>query len=63
MTSLRTKNILLDTPPVLPVYAKSELPPVVQGGLIYVTDDVDGPTPAFSDGVNWLRVYDGAVIS
>lgn len=31
--------------------------------IIYVTDDVDGATLAFSDGTNWLRVSDRAVIS
>lgn len=32
-------------------------------GLIYVSDDVGGPTPAFSDGTNWRRVADRAVVS
>jgi len=31
--------------------------------LIYITDEVGGPTLAFSDGTNWLRVQDRAIIS
>lgn len=31
--------------------------------LIYVSDETGGPTPAFSDGVNWRRVTDLAVVS
>jgi len=31
--------------------------------LIYVSDEVGGATIAFSDGINWLRAYDRAVIS
>jgi hypothetical protein len=33
------------------------------GGLIYVTDETGGATVAFSDGTNWRRVQDRAVIS
>jgi hypothetical protein len=31
--------------------------------MIFVSDEIDGPTMAFSDGVNWLRVRDNAVIT
>lgn len=31
--------------------------------LILVTDEVGGAVPAFSDGTNWRRVTDRAVIS
>lgn len=48
-------------------YAKASLPsPVLRAGgcgLIYVTDDVGGATPAFSDGTSWRRVADRAVIA
>jgi hypothetical protein len=47
----------------LPKYAKASLPTQSIGGLIYVTDDVGGAVPAFSDGTNWRRVTDRAVIS
>lgn len=33
------------------------------GGLIYVTDEAGGATAAFSDGTDWRRVQDRAVIS
>ena len=32
-------------------------------GLIYVSDETGGATIAFSDGTNWRRVQDRAVIS
>lgn len=34
-----------------------------EGSLIYVTDETGGPTMAFSDGSDWLRIYDNAVVS
>ena len=48
---------------VLASYAKTALPPVSTAGLIYVTNDTGGAVPAFSDGVNWRRVTDRAVIA
>jgi hypothetical protein len=30
---------------------------------IFVTDEVGGATPAFSDGTNWRRAADRAVVS
>jgi len=33
------------------------------GAMIYVTNEVGGAVPAFSDGTNWRRVTDRAVIS
>lgn len=45
-------------------YAKASLPSAANASrLIFVTDDVGGSTPAFSDGTNWRRVADRAVIS
>lgn len=32
-------------------------------GLIYVYDESGGPTLAFSDGTNWRRVQDRAIVS
>jgi len=49
---------------VLASYSKAALPSAsVPGSLIYVTNDVGGAVPAFSDGTNWRRVTDRAVIS
>lgn len=46
-------------------YVKAALPDVTGyvDGMIIVTDDVGGRVPAFSDGTNWRRVTDRAVIS
>ena len=33
------------------------------GAMIFVSDETGGSTPAFSDGSNWLRVSDRAIIS
>lgn len=33
------------------------------GSMIYVSNEVGGPVLAFSDGANWLRVTDRAIIS
>jgi hypothetical protein len=33
------------------------------GAMIYVSDEVGGGVPAFSDGTNWRRVTDRAVVS
>lgn len=33
------------------------------GGQVFVTDETGGPVPAFSDGSNWRRVTDRAVVS
>jgi hypothetical protein len=48
----------------LPSYAKAALPAAaVAGAMIYVTDDVGGAVPAFTDGTDWRRVTDRAVIA
>lgn len=33
------------------------------GGLVFVSDETGGATLAFSDGTNWRRVQDRAVIA
>ena len=40
-----------------------EVPDVLFPGLIYVSDETGGAVPAFSDGTDWRRVTDRAVIS
>jgi hypothetical protein len=52
-------------PVVLPSYPKAALPSAVDNAraLIYVTDEAGGAVPAFSDGTNWRRVTDRAVVS
>lgn len=46
-------------------YLKTALPAAATytGGMIFVTNDAGGSTPAFSDGTNWRRVADRAIIS
>lgn len=44
-------------------YTVANVPAAVSGyGLIMVTDEADGPVPAFSDLVNWRRCTDRAII-
>ena len=47
-------------------YAKTALPSAATAGagaMAYVTDEAGGAVPAFSDGTNWRRVTDRAVVS
>lgn len=57
--------MVLENPVVLGSYGKASLPTASSfaHGMIYVTDDVGGGTPAFSDGTNWRRTSDRNVIS
>jgi len=54
-----------DAPVRLPEYAVAELPDAAdwRGGQINVSDEAGGYVPAFSDGTDWLRVTDRAVVS
>lgn len=48
----------------LPSYTVGTLPAVgAAGGSIYVSNETGGATLAFSDGTNWRRVTDRAVVS
>lgn len=47
----------------LRVHSKASLPTPVVGGTIYVSDDIGGGVPAFSDGTVWRRMTDRAVIA
>lgn len=45
-------------------YAVADLPSATTPGrMIYVSDETGGATLAFSDGTNWRRVQDRAVVS
>lgn len=52
-------------PIVLASYVKTQLPTAAAytAGLIYVSNEAGGAVPAFSDGTNWRRVTDRAVVS
>jgi hypothetical protein len=57
---------LSSTGPVLfPSYTVTGVPPAAgnTGGMIYVSNEVGGATMAFSDGTNWRRVTDRAIVS
>lgn len=46
-------------------YAKAALPPAAAcgaGAMVYVSDEIGGAVIAFSDGTNWRRVTDRAVV-
>lgn len=49
----------------LPLFmvANVPLPSLTPGAMIFVTDETLGPIPAYSDGLNWLRVNDKVPIS
>jgi len=49
---------------VLPSYTVAGLPTAaIAAQFVYVTNDAGGPVPAFSDGTNWRRVTDRAIVS
>ena len=64
---LKLNQLLLGVTGVgMPTYVKASLPPVPPAGapsMIFVSDDVGGSVPAFSDGTNWRRVTDRNIIS
>jgi hypothetical protein len=58
-------NFLAFTSPVVDKsYTVATLPTAANaGGFIYVSNESGGAVPAFSDGTNWRRVTDRAVVS
>lgn len=58
-------NLFLGDSIALPQYTVANVPPVADNllGIIGVTDEVGGATPAWSNGTNWLRFSDGAIIT
>lgn len=52
-------------PLLLMSYTVATLPTasLYEGAIIYVSNEVGGKTVAFSDGTNWRRVQDRAVVS
>ena len=57
--STRTQAFMLATYTVATLPAAATYP----RALIYVSDEAGGTVPAFSDGTNWRRVTDRAVVS
>ena len=61
---LKLDTLLGDQGPILPSYTVSTLPPALPaGGNVFVTDETGGAVPAFSDGINWRRYTDRAIVS
>lgn len=63
--SQRLNDFLLGDAVQLPSYLVADVPDATawEGGQIYVSDETGGKTTAFSDGTNWLRSYDRAIVS
>lgn len=60
----RLNDNLLGTQIQLTSYTVAQLPvATLAGGLIFVSDEAAGAVPAFSDGTNWRRVTDRAIVS
>ena len=45
------------------IYTVATLPVVIEGAMIYVSDETGGATLAFGDGTDWRRVQDRAIVS
>jgi len=57
-------EMAMEQPLGLKAYSKSSLPPVSPAGrLIWVFDDSNGATVAFSDGGGWKRLHDRTAIA
>jgi len=63
--ALATIRAISKLPVLLPPYVKTGLPSAAANlaSMIYVVDEAGGAVPAFSDGTNWRRVTDRAVVS
>lgn len=62
--ALVTSGIIYPNMLVIPTYTVATLPAVSPAAqMIYVSDEIGGPVPAFSDGTNWRRVTDRAIVS
>lgn len=59
-----TGLVVLGTPVQLDSHVVASLPAVSPAGqMIYVSDESGGAIPAFSDGTNWRRTTDRAIVS
>jgi hypothetical protein len=62
--ALVTSGLIYPDQFVLPSYTVSTLPSAaIAGAMIYVTNESGGAVPAFSDGTNWRRVTDRAIVT
>ena len=62
--TISTSGVFTPDQLVLPTYTVTTLPNAsTPAQLIYVSDESGGATVAFSDGTNWRRVQDRAIVS
>lgn len=64
--TIDTTTVAFGLPPKLPSYTVAGAPSASAAGagaMIFATDETGGAVPAFSDGSDWRRVTDRAVIS
>ena len=61
--SLASNDLVVTQVTELGKYTVATLPSQVAGGFIFVTDETGGAVTAFSDGNNWRRTTDRAVVS
>tara|TARA_R110000851_G_scaffold12997_5_gene44692 strand:+ start:4116 stop:5114 length:999 start_codon:yes stop_codon:yes gene_type:complete len=64
-STVNFNEIIMAGPVTLQSYTVAGVPTASSftGAMIFVSDETGGSTPAFSDGSNWLRVSDRAIIS
>jgi hypothetical protein len=65
MSKVSLKQLNADGPIPLDLYTVAGLPDatVSTGEIIFVLDESGGSIPAFSDGTDWRRVTDRAVVA
>lgn len=59
----RDGSVPFTGPVEVPSYTVAGLPSVGTAQIIYVSDETGGAVLAFSDGTNWRRVTDRAIVS
>jgi hypothetical protein len=62
---IKTDCIVAGMPVIFPPYTVATVPAAATyaRSVIHVSDETGGPTNAQSDGTNWRRLYDNAIIS
>ena len=64
MGTIVTSGVIYPDQLVIPTFTVATLPSVVPAAqMIYVSDESGGSVPAFSDGTNWRRVTDRAIVT
>lgn len=65
LDDLNDQKQMRGNPVVLPSSLVADVPPAEQwpNSWIYVSNEFGGAVPAFSDGTNWRRCTDRAIIS